>query len=66
MPRNKHLKFMDEHNLQDALLREFVTTEQYEVALGECIIAIDKRKADILKLTELKLALKGEVERDES
>ena len=58
---NKHAKFMLENKLPDALLREFIFKGLWGPAIQACDEAINKRKADILKLVELKLALQEEV-----
>jgi hypothetical protein len=58
---NKHKKFMNKNKLNDALLREFVGKELWKPAVEACEEAINARKAEILKLVELKLALQEEV-----
>lgn len=58
---NKQLKSMDNNKLRDAVLREFMSKELWEPAVEACEDAINKRKADILKLVELKIALQEEV-----
>jgi hypothetical protein len=58
---NRHKKFMSENKLKDALLKEFVGKGLWRPAIEACEEAINARKADILKLVELKLALQEEV-----
>ena len=59
--RNKHLKFIDKHNLSDALLREFIVRGLWDVAVRACDTAIERRETEIFNLKKLKLALVEEM-----
>ena len=57
---NDHLKFMQRHNLQDGLLREFVHKELWGVAVVACTEAIDLRRDEIFRLEALRDKLNDE------
>jgi hypothetical protein len=53
---------MTDNKLPDALLKKFVSKGLWAAAVEACDEAIDKRKADVVKLVELKMSLNDEVE----
>lgn len=57
---NEHLKFMQKHNLQDGLLREFVHKELWGPAIMTCNDAIDLRRKETFRLEALRDKLKEE------
>ena len=61
---NKQQKFMDDHELHDHPLKELVSKGLWKPAIQACDEAIDKRKADVVRLVELKMSLTDEVEDD--
>ena len=55
--RNEHLKFIQQHNLPGALLREFASKGLWAAACDACETEIDRCREQVLRLAELKLKL---------
>lgn len=58
---NEPLKFINQHKINDGLLREFVIKELWPAAIQACDSAIEKRMGEIRLLQELSADIGDEI-----